>query len=275
MTTLRKEIRTCRCGEQFTAYIKVVNGQDVLDGLTLCHDCLNEVSYQKHKSELLTKLPAFQLQGRKNWLDSCNLPGLFRGKTFANFEKQFQPKAFDAIKGYQGRSMVLLSPNLYGVGKTHLVAALMNDIIEKTEPAVFRADELSIRWRQCPVYLTAENILLGRLRQTFNRSNQHNDDEFYEETEEDVYRELEEHHLLIIDDVGKVRPKDYSFLQGVYFRIIDSRYTSQKPIILTTNLDFAELENHIGGACADRLLEMAGKDGFIKMSGKSYRKGKA
>ncbi|GAJ02756.1 unnamed protein product, partial [marine sediment metagenome] len=35
-------------------------------------------------------------------------------------------------------------------------------------------------------------------------------------------------------------------------------------------LDYPELEELIGGACADRLREMCGKN-ILKMSGKSYR----
>jgi len=118
----------------------------------------------------------------------------------------------------------------------------------------------------CPVHLTTEQKLLNRIRQTYNQRDEEG------ETEEDVFSALERFHLLIIDDVGKVRPRDYSFLQGVYFRIIDDRYTEEDNIILTTNLDLAELETHIGGASSDRLREMAGKQGFIKMTGKSERR---
>jgi DNA replication protein DnaC len=42
------------------------------------------------------------------------------------------------------------------------------------------------------------------------------------------------------------------------------------PIIITTNLDVVRIEEHIGGACADRLVQMCGKN-FVRMTGKSYR----
>ena len=155
------------------------------------------------------------------------------------------------------------------MGKTHLVCALVNRLIQdKKEESVVLHDG-SIRFRSCPAFFVQENMLLARIRDTFN-SGLTIEDEGYE-NEEMIYRELEKTPLLIIDDVGKVRPKDYSFLQGVYFRVIDSRYNEGKSIIITTNLNYDELEVHIGGACADRLREMAGKAGFIVMTGKSYR----
>ena len=77
--------------------------------------------------------------------------------------------------------------------------------------------------------------------------------------------------VLILDDVGKTKPRDISFLQGVYFRIIDERYAGNKPIVLTTNLSLADLEAHIGGSCADRLNEMCGTENIVQMRGKTYR----
>jgi DNA replication protein DnaC len=195
------------------------------------------------------------------------LPELFRGKTFDNFESRRQLKAFKTMQSYTaGQSIVLLSPEIYGVGKTHLVAALINRMIQTVEAARV-TKELDVVTNRCPVLFVTENQLLARIRATFNRKS---DSEG--ETEEEIFRTVESAPLLVIDDCGKVRPNDYSFLQGVYFRILDSRYTRRRPIIVTTNLGYEELERHIGGACADRLREMCGKEGFIKMTGESYRK---
>ena len=268
--TWRKEARTCPCGKEFEVHIRTLDGKDDYGSLTDCPTCREKAQEEKILKDVLGDLPRVQAEQKEKWEEQCNLPTLFIGKTFANFDRKLQPKAFDVMKKYDGESIVLLSPDLYGVGKTHLLAALINNLIETGETAKVTRDGYSIRKYRCPVYFTAENTLLSRIRQTFNRSNQRNDDEFYEETEEDVYHGLEKFALLVIDDVGKVRPRDYSFLQSVYFRIIDSRYSNEMPIILTTNLGFTELENHIGGAGSDRLREMCGEN-FVKMTGKSYR----
>ena len=170
---------------------------------------------------------------------------------------------YDDEAGRAAFSILLLSPNVYGVGKTHLVCALANKIVETAEPARLTRS-LYIQKYRCPVYFITEAKLLSRIRDTYNKKDG--------ETEEEIYTTLQAYQLLIIDDVGKVRPRDYSFLQGVYFRIIDDRYTNEIPIILTTNLDANELEAHIGGASADRLREMFGKEGFIILKGQSYRR---
>jgi len=185
---------------------------------------------------------------------------MFQNKTFENFQSELQPKAFQAVKNNKG-SLLLLSPGIYGVGKTHLVCALANYLVESTPVAVIT--DYGITKTQCPVYYTNETHLLTRIRGTYNGS---------DETEEGIYEFLLTPALLIIDDIGKTRPRDLSYMQSVYYRIIDDRYTAQRRLIVTTNLQMSELEEHLGGASADRLVEMCGKAGFIKMTGRSYRK---
>ncbi len=196
----------------------------------------------------------------KRWQNTYGVPAVWRMKSFLDFKRDPQPTAYDKLYNYTGGSYVLLSPQLFGVGKTHLACALANaliDIRRKTKVNIAGA----VISNPCPVYFTTENELLLRIRNCFISG---------AETEDKVYQALRMFKLLIIDDVGKVKPRDYSFLQGVYFALIDERYTSGKDIIITTNLSGAELEAHIGGACADRLREMCG-DNFITMKGKSYR----
>ncbi len=63
--------------------------------------------------------------------------------------------------------------------------------------------------------------------------------------------------LLIIDDFGMERGTEYG-LEQVY-NVIDSRYRSRKPLIVTTNLTLEELQHLEDTAHAriyDRLLEM-------------------
>ncbi len=233
----------------------------------LCQECLDKKHLAEYEAAQKAELERLNAQPRTEWIADSHIPIKFRGKTFENFDPQLQRRAFEVMQGYTGeKGIVLSSPDLYGVGKTHLAAALAMRIIQKTDVAVIRD---GIRLRACPVYLEVEASVLMRIRATNNHHT--NDDEVEYETEEDVYRDLIHVRHLIIDDVGKVRPKDYSFLQGVYFQIIDGRYNAERPIILTTNLSFEELENHIGGACADRLKEMCAGN-LIKMVGKSQRR---
>jgi len=262
----------CQCGEQFKARVMVRPNGSLGSSCGKCEKCRAVDDYNERKAQAEVELVQVAEDQAFQWLEDSNMPAKFWYKTFANFDKALQPKAFEATRNLQWqwddadenppKSLVLLSPGVYGVGKTHLVCALANQIIE-TERKAFLRNDLYIQKCRCPVYFATETELLRRIRMTFGNN--------ATETEADVYRELSRLSLLIIDDVGKVRPRDLNFLQGAYFGIIDSRYNEQQPVVLTTNLGFADLEAHIGGACADRLMEMAGAGGFVKMTGKSYR----
>ena len=76
--------------------------------------------------------------------------------------------------------------------------------------------------------------------------------------------------LLILDDFGMERGTEYA-LEQIY-NIIDSRYRSRKPLIVTTNLTLTELKNPQDTAHAriyDRLLELCTP---IACTGPSMRK---
>lgn len=258
-------------------------------GTDKCPDCRKKEDEERRKQQAQIDLQRIIGEQTLKWQELSGIPAYFSNKTFDSFDKQLQPKAFKVACNLQWqwveaepddkppRSLVLLSPGLYGVGKTHLVCALINKIIAGEEKVMLRRDYSIVNFH-CPVHFITENMLLRQIRETYNENKRFDALENYgqpeekRKTEEGIYKGLKRFDLLIIDDVGKLRPRDLNFLQGVYFNIIDQRYNDSQAIILTTNLDFAELENHIGGACADRLREMCGKEGFIKMTGQSYRK---
>lgn len=245
---------------------------------------------ERRRQETLALLPEAIREQRLKWGDQCGLPPLFLGKTFGNFDHSLQPDAFEKVRRYamfndlenddEGErswwtnSLLLFSPNLYGVGKTHLLAALVNYMIATEEAAYISKKYGSIQRWPCPVFYLTEPELIARIRRTFDKRPNTVDgwgNEVEPETEDAIYEHLLKVSLLIIDDVGKTRPRDLSFLQGVYFRLIDGRYTGENPsMAIATNLSLEELEAHIGGACADRLREMCG-DYIVKLGGKSYR----
>lgn len=264
----RKETAKCAgCGQDFETTIWVRNDGTELPPETLCNHCRKEKEHRDDIERYRQELEEARVEWRQAWRGQYGVEGIFLEKSFGNFKRELQPKAFDALKASNGeRSMVLASPDVYGNGKTHLVCALANNLIETRETAGFQEGSYLVEWRACPVYFTTESKMLARIRRTFNRGEDPRAD-----TEDGIYNNLSRFNLLIIDDVGKVRPRDYSFLRGVYFNIVDDRYVKEQQLILTTNLEFKELEEHIGGASADRLREMCGKEGFIKMAGKSYR----
>jgi DNA replication protein DnaC len=198
---------------------------------------------------------------REIWIRQSGLSEELRQKTFDNYDGSRLPKAYKAAIDYKNGSMIFLSPDIYGVGKTHLAAAIANRLLVQDPTTQNKLSGATIM-KPCPVIFVTEGRLLGAIRATYNNNNG---------TETDIIRQVCAPKLLIIDDVGKVRPRDYSHLQGVYFRIIDKRYTTGKDVILTTNLTMQQLEQHIGGASADRLCEMVSRTGYINFAGPGMR----
>jgi len=68
---------------------------------------------------------------------------------------------------------------------------------------------------------------------------------------------LNQYSLLIIDDLGMERSTEFALEQ--VFNVIDTRYRSKKPLIVTTNLTLNELKNPCGlvrSRIYDRILEV-------------------
>ena len=97
-----------------------------------CSACFQKERDEEARAQAEQKLPEVIKERRCVWEEQSSMPGGFLTKTFATFKRELQPKAYDAIKSLryhyedyddQGNetpcppeSIILLSPNLYGVG---------------------------------------------------------------------------------------------------------------------------------------------------------------
>lgn len=259
-------MRTCvDCGAPYEERIYVRPDGSELAADPRCRQCSSVFEHaQRAEAHRLDVLRA-DTERRNEWRAALarELEEKFRGATFDTFNRAKQPAAFKAMSAWDGQSLILASPPLvYGVGKTHLAAALANKLTATLNAAVSINGEARPQPR--PVVFTTEPTMFERIRATFH-------DGAREQTEA-VYDQLIRVRLLIIDDVGKEKkPIDGSFMEMVWFRIIDGRYRAQRPLVLTANLLPDQLGEHIGGASADRLMEMCGPTGMIAMKGQSYR----
>ena len=128
-----------------------------------------------------------------------------------------------------------------GTGKSFLAGCIANALMEQ----------------EVPVRMTNFARILNELNNSFSRRN-------------DVVDKLCRYPLLIIDDFGMERGTEYT-LEQIY-TIVDSRYRSRKPLIVTTNLSLTELQNPQDTAHAriyDRVLEMCLP---ILFTGENFRK---
>ena len=128
-----------------------------------------------------------------------------------------------------------------GTGKSFLAGCIANALMEQ----------------EVPVRMTNFARILNELNRSFSGRNE-------------VVDKLCRYPLLIIDDFGMERGTEYA-LEQIY-NIIDSRYHSRKPLIVTTNLTLDEIRHPQDTAHAriyDRLLEMCVP---VSCIGVSFRK---
>jgi DNA replication protein DnaC len=118
----------------------------------------------------------------------------------------------------------------YGSGKTHLARVVLG----ASAPHV--------------THMVSEADLLANIKATYDGDG----------SEKIIIATYRRAPLLIIDDVGAghVNPESMGWLQDIYWRIMDRRAELHLPLMMTTNLNFAELGKRLGGRALSRLQGM-------------------
>ena len=137
-----------------------------------------------------------------------------------------------------------------GVGKTHLAASIANELIKNGQPVIFG---------------TLINLL------TEVKGSYSIDGEY----ESKIINKYSKIGLLIIDDLGKERPSEWTLEK--LFTIINNRYENNLPVIITTNYNREKLRERlacnknyeIADSIISRLYEMCKG---INITGKDKRK---
>ena len=100
-----------------------------------------------------------------------------------------------------------------GTGKSFFAGCIANALLDQ----------------DVPVLMTNFPTILNRLTGMFS------------EDRSEFIASFDEYDLLVIDDLGVERSTEYAMEQ--MFFVIDSRYRSRRPMIITTNLKLSELKN--------------------------------
>jgi DNA replication protein DnaC len=137
----------------------------------------------------------------------------------ARDQDQFEALFNDATKFAEDPLgwIFILGPS--GSGKTHVSAAIANRCIERGQPALF----------------VVVPELLDRLRSSFNPGNEVNYDESLDQ--------VQNAPVLILDDLGTENAT--SWAQEKLFQIVNHRYNSRLPTVITTNLSVDRLESRL------------------------------
>jgi DNA replication protein DnaC len=175
-----------------------------------------------------------QASGEKR-VEVSNL-GALRAKTFANFlpeghatdkhQRESLRQAFEVAYAFaqQPRGWLFISGS-YGVGKTHLAAAIANWLLDQSQVVTF---------------VTVPD-LLDHLRSTYRPN--------AEVPYDALFEQVRNVPLLVLDDLGAESPTQWA--QEKLYQLINQRYTNQLPTVITSNVELERLEPRIRSRIVD------------------------
>lgn len=240
------------------------------DGLIYCHKCHSprqtridlgdgktrtvwcdckcmEEKHHKEEKEFEEKQNQFRVnQIRSNAFHYSSM----KEWTFERDDRK-NPSISDKLKRYAGNfadfyktGNGLLLYGAVGAGKTYLAACVVNAVIDNMYSAK----------------MTNFSRILNELQNRFDGRQEYID-------------KICKYSLLVIDDLGAERDSEYAREQ--VYSVIDSRYQTKKPLIITTNLSYEEIVNCTDidrRRIYDRILEICHP---IEVKGESRRNARA
>ena len=177
---------------------------------------------QQKRIDLVRRLKA------EGFSDPAMLDWTFENDNSRSPQMHYAHRYVEQWQTMRSENLGLLLWGGVGTGKSFLAGCIANTLMEQ----------------EVPVRMTNFARILNELNSSLSGRN-------------DIVDRLCRYPLLIIDDFGMERGTEYA-LEQIY-NIVDSRYRSRKPLIVTTNLTLDEIRRPQDTAHAriyDRLLEM-------------------
>ncbi len=192
---------------------------------------------------------------------NARIPARYQHCTLANYDagssesmwiaKREAQIVLDDFLVLDGRGLLLVGP--VGVGKTHLAAAILRELIQRYQIAGL---------------FYQFGALLRRIQDSYNPISQ--------TSELAVLQPVFDADVLVLDELGASKPTDW--VRDTMMQIINARYNDKRLTIFTTNFsdkrrnekDTTELlEDRIGVPLRSRLYEMCRT---VEIEGEDYRK---
>ena len=183
-------------------------------------------------------------------LEQAKLGPRFRKSTFDSWEDrdelraQYEIALQYAVSWPPKKGDGLLFIGSTGTGKSHLAAAIVNELVRNEVVCIFQSVP----------------ELLAKLRATYDR-------EKAGPTEAEIMNACLEADLVVLDDLGAERWTAWA--EERLYMLVDQRYRAEKPVVITSNRTAKELEQAIGSRTMDRLLEICR---VVRFNSSSYRR---
>ena len=228
----------CADHGEFTGSITTICGRTFRTG---CPSCAEIRKAKEAKAEIEAQA-AKERERIQRKLGAALIPHRFIGKSFADYKADTaaQKKALNTCQEYAqnfrahfdaGRCLLLLGKP--GTGKTHLAAAIANQIVTTTKATA--------------IYRTVGGIL-QHIKGSYDRESGY--------SEREAFESYAQTNLLIIDEVGATKATEFEL--ATLFTIINSRYEQMMPTVIISNLPPKALPDALGERCVDRLREGGG-----------------
>lgn len=173
---------------------------------------------------------------------ACGIDRRYRSATLDSFEpREGKRGALEWCRSWDCRGSLVMTGDV-GRGKTHLGCGLLLRAIERGLPARF----VSVAG------------LMDELKARFGDG--------ASEQSEAYFGRVAGAHVLMLDDLG--REQDTNWTRERVSTLLDARYRTQRPTIVTTNLTLADMAKRYGPHIADRLLSWT----WIEVGGASMRR---
>lgn len=229
------------CHEAKEAYFpegKTLLGKRVHPRMCLCRR--KEQEQMDARAKMLEHEREVNLLRNRCFSDKYMSNWTFENDNQLNPKMEFAEKYVDAWERNEADNNGLLLWGSVGTGKSYMAGCIANALVEQ----------------EVSVHMTNFATILNELNAHYGERNEY-------------IQRLCANRLLIIDDLGMERGTEYGLEQ--VFNVIDARYRSNKPLIITTNLTLGELKNEtdIGKKrIYDRVLSMCRP---IQVDGKNMR----
>lgn len=239
------------CGERRQRYIEIPtwgsSGQETATVIRVVCMCRCE---QKEEEDAKRRERLQKDMDRVDRLKKASLMGeKFKEARFSTFQvTKYNARNLKLCQRYVSRFDKMMEKNQglifwgdVGTGKSYAAACIANELLSKGIPVVMTS-----------LVKILEIVQSG------------------EENESNIISRLNSARLVIFDDLGAERSTDYA-LEKIY-NIIDSRYRSKKPMLLTTNLTIDEMKEETDRRYSriyDRIFEVCYP---MQFTGKSWRK---